>query len=328
MSSITAQDLLIRPPTMDDLETVFELMKACQQEDMGQVDMTLEDLRTDWTDVDFDIQRDAWLLFTPENKLVGFGGIWNQQHSHLYNENNVHPDYRGQGIGSRILQMCETRAREHIALAPADVRVVLNSWTISTNEAAKRILERENFTIARHFFRMMIEMNEAPPEPCWPENIKVRTFVKGQDNKRIFEADEEAFSDHWGHVAGVQADWEHHTIERASFDPSLWFLAMDGEEIAGFAMCRNEMPQHGWVGTLGVRRNWRKQGLGLALLQQAFGEFYRRGQPKVGLGVDASSLTGAVRLYEKAGMKAVLQFDRYWKELRPGRELAVETLAE
>ncbi len=80
---------------------------------------------------------------------------------------------------------------------------------------------------------------------------------------------------------------------------------MDGDEIAGINLCRPQSfddAEVGWVGTLGVRRQWRKRGMGLALLRHSFNEFYRRGKRKVGLGVDAQNLTGALRLYENAGM--------------------------
>jgi len=77
----------------------------------------------------------------------------------------------------------------------------------------------------------------------------------------------------------------------------------------------------GWVMDLSVRRPWRKQGLGLALLQHSFVEYYNRGFRSVGLGVDASSLTGATRLYEKAGMHVQRKYDRYELELRAGEEL-------
>ncbi len=84
----------------------------------------------------------------------------------------------------------------------------------------------------------------------------------------------------------------------------------------------------GWVATLGVRRNWRRQGIALALLHHSFGEFYRRGVRKVGLGVDAGSLTGATRLYEKAGMHVASQFDKYEKEIRAGKEISVQSIEE
>jgi ribosomal protein S18 acetylase RimI-like enzyme len=90
-------------------------------------------------------------------------------------------------------------------------------------------------------------------------------------------------------------------------------------QIAGYSLCRYRMG-HGWVGLLGVRRAWRKRGLGEALLLHSFGEFYKRGMTTVGLGVDAESPTGATRLYKKAGMQVAAEFVIYEKELRPGRE--------
>ena len=84
----------------------------------------------------------------------------------------------------------------------------------------------------------------------------------------------------------------------------------------------------GYVNDLGVRRAWRKRGLGLAFLQHAFGEFYRRGYRKVGLGVDAQNLTGALNLYRKAGMHIHQQFDMYEKEIRPGKEISVQSLSD
>jgi mycothiol synthase len=80
------------------------------------------------------------------------------------------------------------------------------------------------------------------------------------------------------------------------------------------------------VNELGVRRAWRKRGLGSALLKHAFVAFHADGKKRAGLGVDASSLTGALKLYEGAGMRIQRQFNMYEKEMRPGRELAVESL--
>jgi GNAT superfamily N-acetyltransferase len=114
-------------------------------------------------------------------------------------------------------------------------------------------------------------------------------------------------------------------VKRDDFDPSLWFVAFDGEEIAGFSLCSYEQGE-AWVGELGVRRPWREKGLGLAFLHHSFGEFYRRGVRSVVLNVDSQSLTGATRLYTRAGMHPVEQTDIYELELRPGIELSTETL--
>ena len=78
------------------------------------------------------------------------------------------------------------------------------------------------------------------------------------------------------------------------------------------------------MSTLGVRRAWRKQGLGLALLLQSFRDFQRRGTHTIGLGVDASNPTGATRLYKKAGMTVAGEYVLYEKTLRPGRDMEEE----
>jgi len=107
-----------------------------------------------------------------------------------------------------------------------------------------------------------------------------------------------------------------------NFDPSMAFVAVDGDEIAGTALCNPiwvEDPDAGWIHSLGVRRPWRRRGVALALLHRCFVALYDRGKRRAKLGVDAQSLTGATRLYEKAGMHVERQFGFYEKELRPAR---------
>ena len=118
-------------------------------------------------------------------------------------------------------------------------------------------------------------------------------------------------------------DWRRNRFGDPEFDPTLWAIAWDGEEVAGFSLNRYRMG-NGWIRTLGVRRPWRKRGLGEAILLHSFGEFYRRGKKTIGLGVDAQNPTGATRLYQKVGMYAASEFVTYEKELRPGRDVDEE----
>jgi ribosomal protein S18 acetylase RimI-like enzyme len=60
-----------------------------------------------------------------------------------------------------------------------------------------------------------------------------------------------------------------------------------------------------YVNQIGVRRSYRGRGLGLALLRQVLHTSYAAGQPIISLGVDAANLSGAYRLYEKVGMRAI-----------------------
>ena len=180
-------------------------------------------------------------------------------------------------------------------------------------------------------------MDAPVPEPVWPEGIILRTFDLERDAEAIYRAEVDSFRDHFGFIEepfdeGFER-FKHFQINYEGFDPTLWFLAMDGRsaEIAGINLCRPHSdayddPDLGWVGTLGVRRPWRKRGIGLALLRHSFNEFYRRGKRKVGLGVDAQNLTGALHLYESAGMHVHRVFDFFEKELRAGTEISVQSL--
>jgi ribosomal protein S18 acetylase RimI-like enzyme len=77
----------------------------------------------------------------------------------------------------------------------------------------------------------------------------------------------------------------------------------------------------GWVEILGVRKLWRRRGLGLALLLHSFHALRQNGALRAGLGVDSGSLTGATRLYKRAGMSVSREIALYELELRPREEL-------
>jgi mycothiol synthase len=150
--------------------------------------------------------------------------------------------------------------------------------------------------------------------------------MAGRDpaERATFDAVEEAFADHWGHLPAVYEDWIGRT-RSASFDPGLWLLATEGDEIVGTSLGSGG-PLGGWIGGLGTRRAWRGRGVARAILLEHLRIFWERGMRTVQLGVDGASLTGATRLYEKAGMRVVERYDQVAKQLREGRDLATRAL--
>ena len=128
----------------------------------------------------------------------------------------------------------------------------------------------------------------------------------------------DAFADHWEHDRHSFEDWREFNVGRHSFDPSLWWLVDDGDELAAVSLNAWHFsgdPKFGWINVLGVRPPWRQRGIGTALLQHSFRDFRERGATRVGLGVDGENTTGAVRLYERAGMRVVRRNDTYEKAL-------------
>jgi mycothiol synthase len=319
--------LLLRSPRLEDAQAAYELIAACDMADDGMEMITLQDLRDEWQSPDTNMETDVWLVATDQGQLIGYADTGHRMHVAIFSFIRVHPQYRNQGIENALLRLVEERARQHVAQAPAHARVTLNSWISHNDGKLPQVFEGAGYSMVRHHWRMRIDMNEAPLAPELPEHVTIRTFVRGQDEHAVFDADEEAFRDHWGHLPGTFEQWEYWTIQREGFDPALWFLAVEGNEIAAISLCRYENGE-GWVDTLAVRRPWRKQGVGMALLRHSFGEFYRRGTRIVGLGVDAQNLTGATRLYKRAGMHVAMQHDTYQKELRPGEELSTQAVTD
>lgn len=108
-------------------------------------------------------------------------------------------------------------------------------------------------------------------------------------------------------------------------DLGLWWLArVEGRPAA--ALIGRAWPETGWVQALGTLREFRGHGLGRLLLMTSFAEFGRRGYERVALSVDAANPTGAVALYESAGMKVSYEAVRYVFEALP--RTAVSSVAE
>ena len=325
MSQTLPDGFQMRHPTMDDLKAVHNVITTSDLAYLGSADITLDEVRTDWLAPTFNLQKDAWVVTNSAGQVVGYASAGQQEHVRLHSEVIVLPAYSRRGLQDALLTQVEQWGQEQVPQARPDVRVALMSYIAQGDEQGALALQRHGFKEIRRSWNMEITMNEAPAEPEWPVGISVRTFRPG-DERIVFDTDEEAFKDHWGHMPGNFERWMHWTVERETFDPTLWFLAYEGDRIAGVSLCthRDEL---GWVDTLAVLRPWRKLGLGKALLQHSFGEFYRRGTRTVGLGVDAQNLTGATRLYERVGMHVVRVYINYEKELRAGVELSTQEIA-
>jgi mycothiol synthase len=311
-----------RPATLDDLRAVVDVMNAVTQADVGKSDTTPFLVRRYWEGGDLNLATDTLLVFAPGGQAVGFGQFMEETPPTPYDVDSwVHPASAETAVGEALLQWIDQRAQRALAHALAGAPVSIeHSYVYAQNQAARQRLEKFGYACTRIFHRMAIEFNAPPPEPRLPPSISIRPFRIGAEDRAVYEAFEEAQADEWGHEWLPYDKWRYYFIEvEENFDPGAWFLAVEGETIVGYALCRWERagePDRSTVRYLAVRRPWRKRGVALALLHAAFGGIYRHGKRGAGLGVDATSYTGADRLYLRAGMHRAFETLRYQKVIR------------
>lgn len=320
--AILGPGLKLRPAGWDDVDAVAKLIyDVCEADGDTTVAVTPEELKHEWQSPGFVLERDAILIETADGRVVGYEEFSNgHKHAILHTDGYVHREFMGRGIGTTLLRTIQKRALEEMALAEPDVRVSIWSGIDNRDPASHALHQNEGYQPLRYHWRMEIKLDGPPQEPTFPEGIELRPFIKGEHDVAVWQAQNEAFRDHWGSHDMTFEEWKHSRFDDPEFDPTLWPIAWDGDQVAGFSLNRYRMGI-GWIRTLGVRRPWRKRGLGEALLLHSFGEFYRRGMKTIGLGVDAQNPTGATRLYQKVGMHAASEFVTYEKELRAGRNV-------
>jgi ribosomal protein S18 acetylase RimI-like enzyme len=289
---MTTDVFIVRPARMDEVEAAAEFLNEHSRRLHGVDDQPASELRQYWESPDVDFERDVLVAEGSGGALVGYADIG-------LHGNHVWLDLRGlESEPTRaLLDAIEARAAEKKPGAG------LIGYTSEADQVIRETYEKAGYRVMRHSYRMEISLEGGPPEPKWPDGFTVRTMRPGEE-ERVYEAQMSSFADTWMFQREPFEIWSHWFLKDAAFDPSLWFLAESGDELAGIALTReseNE-PGLGWVRVLGVLREFRQRGLAQALLRHAFGEYARRGLDRVGLGVDAESPTGAVRVYERAGM--------------------------
>jgi GNAT superfamily N-acetyltransferase len=319
-----------RPWRLDDAEAIAALMNAYSMRIWGRDEIEPAALAAQMQLPGLDLEADTRLIIAPDDRIAAVGFVIDlaDPHVQVHSAAMVRHDDQGRGLGTRLLDWIESRAGRAVAKAPAGARVSVMQTVDDRDTAACRFLEDRGYGVVRHFWRMTIDLGEDLAAPVWPEGVTVSDFDPEADLRPAFLAGREAFADHWGHVDTPEADaferFRHRVQTDPDFDPALWFLAREGDEIAGVcyvAPAEGTDRTTGYVRTLGVRPGWRRRGIALALLLHTFIELRDRGFVRCALHVDSESLTGATRLYEKAGMHSSELNHAYEKELRPGADL-------
>jgi mycothiol synthase len=235
---------------------------------------------------------------------------------------NIHPDWRTPELHRHLLQWVEQHCMEILKTTPSTGKPILRAMLRNAEKEhiLQAALESEQFQPVRFMNRMARDLSGPIEIPAMPAGLEIQP-VPETHQRVLLSALDEAFRDHWGHAPIPENAYEQWTTS-PHFNPALWQVAWDGEEIAAGILNfvdkeanRQFKINRGWTDPIFTRRPWRKRGLAHALLMRSLKMFKEMGMTEAMLGVDTQNPNGAFDLYEKCGFRSVMKSIIYEKTL-------------
>ncbi len=304
-----------RPATLGDLDAVVQLFDRWSLAVHGETEPVKEFITSVWRSPWIDLDRDTLLVHDPEGELVAYGessAIDPQDHVEAFVCSD--PAHVSAGLGEAVHGWTVETARARVVPGTTSK---LRPGASSLDAHRIRILEGDGYTHVRTIWNMRRglepDMDPGPP----PAGVVIRASVEEQDDRGIYETDDEAFASHFGYQRVSFEDWWREERDSGLYSPDLILVAEADGRIVGLSL---QVPTGdvGWVGVLAVRPSWQGQGVGRALLRHAFADLARRGFREVRLNVDSENESGATRLYESAGMAVIREWRVYEKPVPAG----------
>jgi mycothiol synthase len=311
-----------------DYPAMVTLLNRCSEADALDYVTTLDGLKFDYSHLINSDPAQDMIMAEVNGQLVGYGRVyWHQEaegpwvYGHV---GRIDPRWRRQGLGRAILDYNQQRLRAiaagHKPTGPLHFAADVSNDAAETGTLA--LLQQDGYEPIRYFFKMVRPDLDHIPDLPLPAGLEIRPALP-EHYAAIVAANLEAFQDHWGITANPE---EELTVEMLTsspvFDPTIWQVAWDGNEIAGMVLNyidRNENEKYGrqWGYTeeICVRRPWRQRGLAKALIARSLQVLKERGMSQTALFVDADNISGALRLYEGMGYRVVRRSSQYRKPL-------------
>lgn len=315
--------VVVRKYRDGDLEAIVDLINKADALDHLDEAIDASALRELLHRPDFDPHNGAFLALDEHGGIVGHARLDLNNappQSRFIAHTVVHPDWRDEAIEQLLLQELWSRAqrrRRNLGSKPVQFR------TYCVTHQGKRIALFESLGLrpVRYDLHMVCHPLDNLADPTFPPGMRVRPYARGQDDEAALAVINAAFADVMDFAAATLEDLRH-WLEAPSFREHLSYVAFDGEELAGLCLCtESELRagllgrRDGYVDTLCVRREYRRRGLGLALLRKCLQAFKRAGLQSATLGTDTENPTEAMRLYKQAGFREAWRWVTYGKEM-------------
>jgi mycothiol synthase len=307
-----------------DFPAVAELLGVVNDADALDWYPSAAALKVEWRPTaGFDPEADVRLL-EQDGRLIGATKVdWRERAGKVTHriETWVHPDNRRRGLGTELLAWSEERTRRRLAAGAGgstELPHLFSAVLYDKSPSGVGFASAAGYVPVRYTFEMQRSLDDPVPDAPLPAGIDVRP-VREDDLRAIWDADTEAFKDHWEASVRLEEDFTAF-VSHPDVDTSMWQVAWDGDQVAGSVV--NMIPAEenaqtgidlGWLDHVSVRRPWRGRGLAAALIARSLHVLRERGMTMAALGVDAGNPTGALGLYERLGFRPVRTFVTYRK---------------
>jgi ribosomal protein S18 acetylase RimI-like enzyme len=313
-----------------DYQNILDLINASKGPDQIDRTDTLDDIARYYEHLNNSDPYQDMLFAEVEGQTIAYGRVeWSIDEESKWLGFHIafsHPDWRRKGIGTAMLRYLEDHLRQ-ISQELLDEGVITEDTPryfdtfISDTEVGKEaLLKKARYKPVRFSYSMVRPLSEPVDVTPMPEGLEIRT-VQLDQFRQLWEADQEAFKDHWGYVEGTEKDYQRWLKDPLN-DPDLWKVAWEGDQVAGMVLnFLNEKENEeyhrlrGWTEDISVRKPWRRRGLARALLTRSLQMFKDMGMDHAALGVDTQNLTGALDLYKSVGFIVEKRQTAYRKKL-------------
>ena len=255
------------------------------------------------------------LMVEVDGEVIGSSRCWWEDeiggpYVYLFN-GNVTPAWQGRGITRALLRWAEGHCRQTAAGHPPDRPKVYQRWTTQGQTRVRAMLESEGYLPIRYTNSMVRPSLEDIPDFPLPEGLEVRPVTPAH-YRAIWDAQDEAFRDHWGYSPKTDEDFQLWVEDPTFFQPDLWQVAWDvaTNEVVGQVQTTIDHAENarfnrrrGYTENISVRRPWRRRGVARALIARSLRVQKEQGMTDSALRVDSSSQTGATRVYEDCGFR-------------------------
>jgi mycothiol synthase len=269
-----------------------------------------------------DRDRDL-LVIEVDGRPIGYSLVWWDDEAagpRTYTQVCVlDPAHGGRGIGSVLFAWSEARLRE-IAAEHNVPEKLLQLWINDRNLRATALARSAGFEPITYEARMVRPSVDDLPDRPLPDGVEIRP-VSDDQLRAIWEAESDAFRDHWGFVEPTEATYARFLAFPYN-DLTLWKVAWDDEGVAGMVRSFIDTAQNtehglkrGWTESISTARRWRRRGLARALIVESIRELAARGMTDVALGVHTENPNGAFDLYAGLGYEVVGTWTTYRKPM-------------